>query len=287
MIFIDWRFDMSFKWLFGRPEVSSHLIQFLNDVVRETNPEVLDYITDDPTHFLNVERFFKEEETIKKIIYDLYLECNGENRAIIEMQKTSHPGWDIRMYHYLTKVLKEFRGVQHVLVAILDFKYHWKGTKLGEKVVKHYRVGNSGELITIELGRFNKSIAELESPLDKWLFLFKNSAKLIEIPATFKGTIFEKILNMSRVNTLPKEKLEDWQQELMDNKYIQGAIQMAAEEAAEEAFNEGLIEGRTKGLIEGRTKERKFLIQQLLNQGFTKQQIMELLDLDSDFPFES
>ena len=202
MIFIDWRFDMSFKWLFGRPEVSGHLIQFLNDVVRETNPEVLDYISDDPTHFLNVERFFKEEETIKKIIYDLYLECKSENRAIIEMQKTSHPGWDIRMYHYLTKVLKEFQGVRHVLIAILDFKYHWKGTKLGEKVVKHYRVGNSGELITIELGRFNKSIAELESPLDKWLFLFKNSAKLIEIPATFKGTIFENPRQQHRMDTI-------------------------------------------------------------------------------------
>jgi predicted transposase/invertase (TIGR01784 family) len=84
---------------------------------------------------------------------------------------------------------------------------------------------------------------------------------------------------MKKSISLHKEKLEDWQQELMDNKYIQGAIQMAAEEAAEEAFNEGLIEGRTE--------ERKFLIQQLLNQGFTRQQILKLLDLDSDFPFES
>ena len=171
----------------------------------------------------------------------------------------------------------EFRDVRHVLVAILDFKYQWRGTKLGDKMVKHYRVGASGELITIELGRFHKSLEELDSPLDKWLFLFKHSAELQEIPPIFKGTIFETILNMSRVSTLPQEKVEDWQQELMDNKYIQGAIQMAAEEAAEEAFKEG----RNEGLMEGRNEERKFIIQQLLNQGFSDDQIKVLFDIGS------
>ncbi|MEY2950225.1 MAG: hypothetical protein RLZZ248_1426 [Bacteroidota bacterium] len=77
---------------------------------------------------------------------------------------------------------------------------------------------------------------------------------------------------MSRINTLPKEQLEDWQQELMDNQYIQGAIKMAAEEAAKEAYNEGLIKGRKA--------EKKLMIQRLRKQGFSEDQIKKLFELD-------
>jgi flagellar biosynthesis/type III secretory pathway protein FliH len=81
---------------------------------------------------------------------------------------------------------------------------------------------------------------------------------------------------MSRINTLPKEQLEDWQQELMDNQYIQGAIKMAAEEAAEEAAKEAYNEG----LIKGRKAEKKLMIQRLRKQGFSEDQIKKLFELD-------
>lgn len=277
---MDWRFDVSFKWLFGRPSVSNHLVQFLNDVEEDSQPEVLSPIWVNQLQYLNVEQLYTDDSNIKKMVYDLYCETPNGSRVIIEMQKSSHPGWDIRMFHYLTKVLRENIHVQHVLIAILDFKYHWKGTKLGNQVVKHYRIGLSGELITIELGRFHKSLEELNSSLDNWLFLFKNSSQLKEVPLVFRQTIFEKILNMSRINTLPKEQLEDWQQELMDNQYIQGAIKMAAEEAAEEAAKEAAEKAYNEGLIKGRKAEKKLMIQRLRKQGFSEDQIKKLFELD-------
>ena len=67
---------------------------------------------------------------------------------------------------------------------------------------------------------------------------------------------------MSRITTLPGEKLEEWQQELMNNKYIQEAIEILAEQAAEEAVEQAVeqaaeqafAKGREKGIAEAREK---------------------------------
>ena len=140
--------------------------------------------------------------------------------------------------------------------------------------VKHFLLFASFGVSLIQL--FFIRAKNPNSSLDNWLFLFKNSSQLKEVPLVFRQTIFEKILNMSRINTLPKEQLEDWQQELMDNQYIQGAIKMAAEEAAEEAAKEAYNEG----LIKGRKAEKKLMIQRLRKQGFSEDQIRKLFELD-------
>ena len=242
LIFIDWKSDVGFKWLFAREEVSGHLIAFLRDLAKDVSDKAKINLPEESAgqevqlEYLNVEVVTRvEEDVLKKILFDVYVGLPDGNRVIIEMQKAPHKDLDIRMLKYLVRGFESSGGISHVLVALMNFKFsRFSGTYEKDTVVKVNEVLNKGAFVTVELGRFDKSLEELETGLDCWLFLFKNITNLKVIPDIFRGTIFEKMMEMSRIKTLPGEKLEEWQQELMNNKYIQEAIEILAEQAAEE-----------------------------------------------------
>lgn len=53
--------------------------------------------------------------------------------------------------------------------------------------------------ITIEIPKFNKKLEELETELDKWLFLFRNMPYLDKRPAIFDAPIFKELFEDARL----------------------------------------------------------------------------------------
>ncbi|MEY2949996.1 MAG: hypothetical protein RLZZ248_1197, partial [Bacteroidota bacterium] len=266
LVFIDWKSDVGFKWLFARDTVKEYLLEFLKDLAVEVSGysaflEVNSLHKIRGLDYLNVERVFKVDLALRKILFDVYVELPNGQRVILEMQKSPHKGLYRRMLGYLLQGVEGSNEIPHVLIGLMNFKFSksW-GTFQGDSVIDIHRVFREGELITVEFGRFDKALEELETKFDCWLFLFKNITNLKVIPDIFRGTIFEKMMEMSRIKTLPGEKLEEWQQELMNNKYIQEAIEILAEQAAEEAVEqaveqaaeEAFAKGREKGIAEAR-----------------------------------
>ncbi|MEY2948870.1 MAG: hypothetical protein RLZZ248_71 [Bacteroidota bacterium] len=369
LVFIDWKSDVGFKWLFARDTVAEHLVAFLRDLteeveakmqvqekVRELSSEEEDISEENQEDeglrqrvnvlglgsilggemgrnfpdekvsdgiklaYHNVELITREEEeTIRKILFDVYVALPGGNRVIIEMQKAPHKGLDLRMLKYLIRGIESSGGVSHVFIALMNFKFSgfW-GTSPEDSVVKVYRF-DEGALVTVELGWFDKPLEELDTGLDRWLFLFKNITKLKSVPEVFRGTIFEKMMDMSRIKTLPKEQSEDWKKELDNNRYVQEGIQilakqaevemaaemaskMAAEMAAEmasekvadavervkaevkaEAVEKEIMayqKGEQEGMQEGAFNQLKATIAKMKSKGMTEEQIKYLLDLD-------
>jgi hypothetical protein len=257
--------------------------------------------------YLNVEVVTREEEDVlRKILFDVYVGLPDGNRVIMEMQKAPHKDLDLRMIKYLIRGIESSGGISHVLVALMNFKFsEILGTSTEGVVVKIHEVIKRGALVTLELGRFDKSLEELETGLDCWLFLFKNITKLKSVPEVFRGTIFEKIMEMSRIKTLPKEQKEDWKKELDNNKYVQEAIEinreqgyaegvadkeMAVEkakaqaiaeaaEAAIIAYQKGNVEGLQKGIQKGELKQLKSIIAKMKSKGMSDEEIKAILDL--------
>jgi hypothetical protein len=212
----------------------------------------------DQLEYLNVELVTREEEdAIRKILYDVYVKLPGGKRLILEMQKAPHKGLDRRMMKYLIRGIESSKGISHVMIALMNFKFScfW-GTSKEDSVVKKYRVFEDGVLVTLELGSFDKSLEELETGLDQWLFLFKNITQLKSVPEVFRGTIFEKIMEMSRIKTLPKEQKEDWKKELDNNRYVQEGIQILAKQAAAEAV-EKAVEKAVEQAVEQAVEKAK------------------------------
>ena len=333
LIFIDWKSDVGFKWLFARDAVAEHLEAFLMDLAvdlleqevmrgRSVNKEHdvlglrfllgLKGRATDQLEYLNVEVVTREEkDSIRKVLFDIYVKLPGGNRVILEMQKAPHKDLDIRMLKYLVRGFESSGGISHVLVALMNFKFsEILGTFKEGGVVKVHEVVKKGVFVTVELGRFDKSLEELETGLDCWLFLFKNITKLKMVPEVFRGTIFEKIMEMSRIKTLPKEQKEDWKKELDNNRYVQEAIEInrgqafaegvlegvaekeeavinayqkgvaEKEEAAINAYRKGKEEGVQKGIQEGALNQLKANIASMKSKGMTEEEIKSIFDLE-------
>jgi hypothetical protein len=321
LIFIDWKSDVGFKWLFARDAVAEHLEAFLMDLAvdlleqevmrgRSVNKEHdvlglrfllgLKGRATDQLEYLNVEVVTREEkDSIRKVLFDIYVKLPGGNRVILEMQKAPHKDLDIRMLKYLVRGFESSGGISHVLVALMNFKFsEILGTFKEGGVVKVHEVVKKGVFVTVELGRFDKSLDELETGLDCWLFLFKNITKLKMVPEVFRGTIFEKIMEMSRIKTLPKEQKEDWKKELDNNRYVQEAIEINREQAfaegvaeKEEAAINAYRKGKEEGVAEkeeaainayrkGKLNQLKTNIASMKSNGMTEEEIKAILDLE-------
>ncbi len=60
--------------------------------------------------------------------------------------------------------------------------------------------------ITIELPYFNKTIDELETNFDKWIYVLKNLDKFDRMPEKIKDKIFEKLFSIAEyINLTPQE----------------------------------------------------------------------------------
>jgi hypothetical protein len=321
LTFIDWKSDVGFKWLFARDAVAEHLVAFLRDLAfelliqeKERGGSVhkeMDILglrfllglkgrATDQLEYLNVELVTREEEdAIRKILYDVYVKLPGGKRLILEMQKAPHKGLDRRMMKYLIRGIESSKGISHVMIALMNFKFSgiW-GTSEEGSVVKNIRVFEDGVLVTLELGRFDKSLEELEPGLDQWFFLFKNITQLKSVPEVFRGTIFEKIMEMSRIKALPKEQKEDWKKELDNNRYVQEAIEINREQAFAEGVLEGVAEKEEavinayqKGVAEkeeaainayqrGKLSQLKSNIASMKSKGMTEEEIKAIFDLE-------
>jgi predicted transposase/invertase (TIGR01784 family) len=58
----------------------------------------------------------------------------------------------------------------------------------------------------IELSKFVKADAELETDLDKWLYVLKNMSRMDKIPVYLRKPIFEKLFIIAEYTNLTKEE---------------------------------------------------------------------------------
>ena len=59
------------------------------------------------------------------------------------------------------------------------------------------RMTDKLEFVFVEVAKFNKSEYELETDLDKWLYLLKNMSTLLERPAALRDRVFGKVFDVA------------------------------------------------------------------------------------------
>jgi len=95
--------------------------------------------------------------------------------------------------------------------------------------------------------KFNKTINELETRFDKWLYIIRNLNKLDRIPEQLKENIFEKVFELAEIAKLSNEEVRTYEDSLKTYRDLKNSINTAREEG--ELI--GKIEGKNEGIVEG------------------------------------
>ncbi len=243
--------DYGFKYLFGTEPNKDITLELLNALLQ--GKEVIKSLTLLPTEQLG------DTKDDRRSVFDIYCKNEKGEKIIIEMQKADQQWFKDRSVYYSSFPIRQqgekgqWRfGLKAVYtIGILDFvfdedkddqEYYHHVVKLMD-INKKEVFYDKLTYIYLEMPKFQKTEAELETMTDKWLYALKNLSRLLERPAALQERIFKKFFEVAEIGNLSKEEYAKYfesEKVYYDN---DGAIRTAEAK--------GMAKGRAEGRAEG------------------------------------
>jgi predicted transposase/invertase (TIGR01784 family) len=256
--YIDPFTDFGFKKIFGSEPNTDLLIDFLNELLKGKK-QIKDL------KYLKNEHFGKTPE-YRKAVLDLYCENENDEKFIIELQRAKQRYFKDRSLYYSTFPIQE-QGPQGDLwdyelkevytIGIMDFTFEDSDPGQFLHEIKLMETRNCKvfydnlTFIYIEIPKFKKGEAEVETHFEKWLFLLQNLHKFTEIPTVLQERIFRKVFTIAEVSNLNEEDMRTYDASLKYKRDWENALDYAVEEARNLAIKQGIEEGMKKGMEKG------------------------------------
>ena len=261
MIFINPKIDFAFKKIFGSADSKDILISFLNSLIYEAKPVIQDLEILNPYGAPKIRGLKDTYLDIKAKIIDR--ETNEQRTVIIEMQVLNVEGFEKRILYNAAKSysiqLTTGQGYNLlnpvIALTITDFvMFADLPTVTSRFVLKEkdflidYPIYDI-ELIFVELPKFKKELAALETIIDKWLFFLNNARKLQDVPSSMDNIPeIKKAFHIANQANLNLDELEEQEKSEIFIQDQRGAITKAARESLEQGRQEGRQEGLEEGL---------------------------------------
>lgn len=263
--------DYGFKKLFGEEPNKDLLLDFLNELLKEEQGQIknLTYLK---TEQLGI------SEMDRKAIFDLYCENEKGEKFIVELQKSKQNFFKDRTVYYSTFPIREqakradwdYELKAVYTIAILDFvfdsdknepdkfRYDVKLTDIETKKVFYDKL----TFIYLEMPKFNKTVDELETRFEKWLFVLRNLNRLERIPEKLKERIFEKLFETAEIAKFSAEQVRSYEDSLKYYRDLKNSLDTA----------------RDEGKLEGKLE----VVRQALKKGWSIKDISDLTGLSEN-----
>ena len=287
--------DFGFKRIFGTAPNKELLINFLNclfdgaQVVKDVK-------------YLNTEHF-GENTAARRAIFDVYCEGEDGEKFIVEMQNAYQDFFKDRSLFYSTFPIREqakkgsdwdFNLSRVYTIALLNF--NMREEAFDEEQITHtvklcdidtHKVFYKKlDFIYVEIAKFQKTLDELETLYDKWLYVLRNLYKLEKRPKALRDKVFDRLFKEAEIATFSSEELRAYEDSLKAYRDIKNSIDTAKREGRAEGRAEGLVkgraEGRAEGLVEGRAEERVEIARKMKAKGFTASEVSEMTGLNEE-----
>jgi predicted transposase/invertase (TIGR01784 family) len=231
--------DFGFKKLFGEEVNKDLLIDFLNELLREKQGEIVDLT------YMKTEQL-GTTDLDRKAIFDLYCQNEKGEKFIVELQKSKQNFFKDRTLYYSTFPIREqakradwnYELKAVYTIAILDFvfeedkhepdkyRYDIQLTDIETQKIFYDKL----TFIYLEMPKFNKSVDELTTRFDKWLYVLKNLNKLERIPEELREKIFKKLFKTAEIAKFNPEQVNSYEDSLKYYRDIKNSLDTAREE---------------------------------------------------------
>lgn len=258
MRFLDPRTDLAFRKIFGSDRSQDILISFLNAVLNLSGDDrIIEVSIIDPYKAPLIKGW-------RQTYVDVRVRDERGRLYVVEMQVLAYTGFEKRILYNACKAYvgqaesgAEFKNlVDVVAITITDFIMF----KELSQIVSTFRLSAQENpdicyrdlaLVFVELPKFKKSLEELETTLDRWLYFLKHATSLRTVPdALAREPAVGHALDLANRGALTE--IETYEQ---DNREMWiGTMQyvfMDRDEARRMDMEEGRKEGHREGRAEG------------------------------------
>ena len=279
MRFIDPKIDFAFKKIFGSSDSKDILINFLNAILYEAQPliedlEIIDSQPENPTLGAQETRL------------DVKATINGDRIALVEIQLINVPSFGNRVLYNAAKSYSQqltgkdrYERLKTVIsLKIADFEMFENQPEFMSRFVfqekeQQFECPDTAiELVFIELPKFSKELAELETTADKWIYFLNNTSNLETLPETLIAVPeLQKALIIANEDNFNEQELNELQKQELWIQDQQIAIEIAREQVTKTAQLSLILRQlvRRLGTIQPETENsiRQLSVEELENLG--------------------
>ncbi|NER92663.1 MAG: Rpn family recombination-promoting nuclease/putative transposase [Symploca sp. SIO1B1] len=250
--------DFGFNRLFGTELNKEILIDFLNMMLPSQH-------TVKDVSYRNNENL-GNTPLVRTAIFDIYCESQSGEKFIVELQKANQNYFKDRSVYYDSFPIQEktlngkwdYKLSSVYTIGILDFVFddHKNDSELLHTVTlknqKSEVFYEKLKFIYVELPKFTKTVDELESHFEKWLFLLRHLSELEAPPESLQEVIFEQLFEVSEIANFSIQEQEAYENSVKHYRDLQNVVDTARQEGIKEGIAKVIEESREQG----RQKER-------------------------------
>ena len=238
--------------------------------------------------YLNAEQLGRSESD-RKAVFDVYCKNVKGERFIVEMQKARQKFFKDRSVFYSTFPIRdqaksgdwnyELKSVY--TVGILNFvfdedkddeEYYHHEVKLMD-VERKEVFYDKLTFIYLEMPKFRKEVTEASTMFEKWMFVLKNLATLLDRPAALQERVFKRLFEAAEIARFTDSEMMDYEESLKNFRDLGNVLDTAKEEGLKEGRREGLKEGLKEGMEKGRKEKSIEIAKKLLEAGISDEVI--------------
>ena len=254
--YVNFYTDFAFKKLFGTEVNKDLLISFLNALLH--GREEISEIT-----YLNTEHLGTQEYD-RRAVFDVYCKNEKGEYFLVEMQKGEQQFFKDRSIYYSTFAIREqaprgewnygLKGIY--TIGILNFCFentdpsYYHEVKLLDTKTKEVFYDKL-TFIYLEMPKFTKTEAELETLFDKWLYAIRNLASLMERPRTLQEKVFQHLFDAAEIAKFDKKERYEYEESLKAYRDLFSVIETAELRGEKRGEEKGRAEGLKEGLAQG------------------------------------
>jgi predicted transposase/invertase (TIGR01784 family) len=263
-IFINPKTDFAFKKIFGSEQSRGILISFLNGILYGGESVVKDLDILNPYQAPRI-------RGMKDTYLDVKAQLADGQTVIIEMQVLNIEGFEKRILYNAAKAYsiqlkqgEDYKLLDPVIaLTITDFSMFSEFDAVISRFVlkeKDYLVDYLSldlELVFVELPKFQKTLEQIDSLTEKWMYFLQHTRELDAIPDTM-GNVPEirqafEVANQANLNA---DELDEFDHQAMFIQDQRNALSLAVKQ--------GLAQGREEGREEGTLSTQKAIAVNLL-----------------------
>ncbi|MGB3297025.1 MAG: Rpn family recombination-promoting nuclease/putative transposase [Phormidesmis sp.] len=254
MRFLNPKTDFAFKKIFGSRQSKDVLISFLNALLYKGQPMIEDLEIIDPYQAPQL-------KGMKDTFLDVKAAIKGDKTVIIEMQVLNLVGFEKRILYNAAKSFstqldsgEDYTKLSPVIaLTITDFDMFPESSQVISRYIMQERdhlttYSDDIELVFVELPKFIKSLDELTTVTDRWIYFLKRAESLKMIPEAWQGTpALEKAFQIAELSNLSREELDVFERKqryLQDNR---NAVLKGVEQGIEQGVEQGIEQGIEQG----------------------------------------